>query len=206
MKKVIIPISILLVIVVLAVFLIGNIEDHLLVNAKAVISAKVNLIMEESINSALLAGIMTGELVNYITENPVLYIQTNSLVLNQLAAAACERVQSKMDDLCSVGVAIPLGSAFGIDLFAGSGPKIKVDVFLGGTVSNDYESTFISTGINQTKHRIDLVISVKVFLFLASKSNEFIISNSVTVFEGIIVGTVPNYYVHTKDNILDLKP
>ncbi len=208
MKKKILLIvaAVLLVVVCLAVFFIQNIEQQLLTNARAVITARVNLIMNECINSALIATVLSGDLVEYATDNSVLYLQANSLVLNQLAAAACQAVQARLDDMCSIGVSLPLGSALGIDLFAGSGPRINVNVALSGNVTNDYMSTFESAGINQTKHSIMLILSVNISVFLSSKKNTFSIQNSVAVFEGIIVGTVPNYYLQTDRFSFDLIP
>lgn len=208
MKKKILLIvaAVLLVVVCFAVFFIQNIEQQLLTNARAVITARVNLIMNECINSALIATVLSGDLVEYATDNSVLYLQANSLVLNQLAAAACQAVQARLDDMCSIGVSLPLGSALGIDLFAGSGPRINVNVALSGNVTNDYMSTFESAGINQTKHSIMLILSVNISVFLSSKKNTFSIQNSVAVFEGIIVGTVPNYYLQTDRFSFDLIP
>ena len=208
MKKKILLIvaAVLLVVVCLAVFFIQNIEQQLLTNARAVITARVNLIMNECINSALIATVLSGDLVEYAPDNSVLYLQANSLVLNQLAAAACQAVQARLDDMCSIGVSLPLGSALGIDLFAGSGPRINVNVALSGNVTNDYMSTFESAGINQTKHSIMLILSVNISVFLSSKKNTFSIQNSVAVFEGIIVGTVPNYYLQTDRFSFDLIP
>jgi sporulation protein yunB len=198
--------AVLLVIVCLSVFFIQNIEQQLLTNARAIITARVNLIMNECINSALMATVLSGDLVEYVTDSSVLYLQANSLVLNQLAAAACQAVQARLDDMCSIGVSLPLGSALGVDLFAGSGPRINVNVALSGNVTNDYKSTFESAGINQTKHSIILVLAVNISVFLSSKSNTFSVENSVAIFEGIIVGTVPNYYLQTDRISWDLIP
>lgn len=77
---------------------------------------------------------------------------------------------------------------------------------LSGNVTNDYKSTFESAGINQTKHSIILVLAVNISVFLSSKSNTFSVENSVAIFEGIIVGTVPNYYLQTDRISWDLIP
>jgi len=47
-------------------------------------------------------------------------------------------------------------------LFAAGGPKINVRVIPTGSVETDFESEFVSAGINQTRHRIYLEVKTTV--------------------------------------------
>ncbi|MCI8587362.1 MAG: sporulation protein YunB, partial [Clostridia bacterium] len=87
-----------------------------------------------------------------------------------------------------------LGSFSGISLFSGTGPKVKMNVVLLGTVDTELRSEFISKGINQTLHRVYLQIDCNVKILSAYKDLYSNISNQVLLVENVIVGQIPSTY------------
>lgn len=77
-----------------------------------------------------------------------------------------------------------------------------------GNVSTQYKSEFAAAGINQTRHKIVLVINTEVIIILPTASASVTVSTQITVSETIIVGTVPNNYVNVDetDKMLNLIP
>lgn len=58
------------------------------------------------------------------------------------------------------------------------------------------ENQFVSAGINQTKHQILLDVDVSVAILLPGFNTATQVSNSFTVAETVIVGTVPGTYTY----------
>ena len=59
-----------------------------------------------------------------------------------------------------------------------------------------FENQFISAGINQTRHNIVLHIDVDVSILLPGFTAVTRVSNSFTVAETVIVGSVPDTYTY----------
>ena len=59
-------------------------------------------------------------------------------------------------------IRIPLGSFSGISIFAGLGPKVTYDINPYGEVFCYFTSNFETAGINQTYHKLYLIIKLKI--------------------------------------------
>ena len=84
------------------------------------------------------------------------------------------------------------------------GPSITVKIIPSGTVGSDFKTEFISTGINQTRHRVylEVVSSVRIISPLtASKSIE--VKNNVNVAETVLIGNVPSSF-YSLEGVSDL--
>ena len=69
----------------------------------------------------------------------------------------------------------------------------------------DFKTEFISTGINQTRHRIYLEIISKVRIVAPLTTKTIEVVNNVNVAETVLVGDVPNsfYNLEGVDNVVD---
>lgn len=129
-------------------------------------------------------------------EGRVTMIQANTLLMNELASQAALVAQRNLQLLEDEGVELPLGSALGIGLFSGMGPKIKVSVVPVGSVTTKFVTAFESAGINQTRHEISLEASTLMRIVIPTGANAVQVSASVPVAESIIVGQVPDTYLN----------
>ena len=93
---------------------------------------------------------------------------------------------------------IPFGSIFGETALTGLGPKIPVKILSMTNASSAVENEFSSEGINQTRHRIVLKISVDIDIMIPHRKLSTTVSTDITAAETVIVGRVPgtmlNYY------------
>ena len=88
-----------------------------------------------------------------------------------------------------------------------SGPQIRVSVVPVGSVTTRFVTSFESAGINQTRHEISLEASVLMRIVVPAGSNSVSVSTYVPIAESIIVGEVPESYVHVpEDELLNLIP
>jgi len=80
-------------------------------------------------------------------------------------------------------------------LFAAGGPKINVRVIPTGSVETDFESEFVSAGINQTRHRIYLEVKTTVGIVVPFTDKKTEITTRIPVAETVIIGDVPEFYI-----------
>ena len=138
----------------------------------------------------------------------VAMLQANTLLMNDLASKAALAAQRNLQSLTNQGVQLPLGAAFGIGLWGGSGPTIRVNVVPVGSVTTRFVTAFESAGINQTRHEISLEASILMRIVIPTGANSVSVNAYVPVAESIIVGRVPDSFVNVPDNdaMLNLIP
>ncbi len=127
--------------------------------------------------------------------NSIQGITTNSLNMNKLKAAYTLEAQKQIDSLRSRAIQIAVGDLTGIELFKGKGPRIPVALDFESSIETKVDSKFVSAGINQTQHIIDLTITAKMFLIGDEGLKNVEVVTNVPIAETIIVGTVPALYL-----------
>jgi hypothetical protein len=71
--------------------------------------------------------------------------------------------------------------------------------------SIDFETEFVSEGINQTKYKVYIELKSHVKVIAPLVSDTFEVSTTVLIAEAVILGTVPNSYVYVpEEDILDV--
>jgi sporulation protein YunB len=124
---------------------------------------------------------------------------TNMALVNSLQSRISGEVAKKVIDVIDSDMYVPLGNIFGGMLFSGRGPKIPVRIESVTNASTRFTNEFASAGINQTRHRIMLEISVDVDILVPGAQTRTTVTTEVAVAETIIVGGVPNFYSNTND-------
>jgi len=140
-------------------------------------------------------------------EGRVAMLQANTMRMNEIGTQTALRAQEKLDELTYANVRIPLGAATGSKMLAGRGPSITVTLVPIGAVSTEFKSEFTSAGINQTRHRIYIVLKATVRVVIPTASTAAEVSTQVQIAESIIVGQVPSTFADIPPiGILDLLP
>lgn len=146
--------------------------------------------------------------VDILQENgQVYYIEMNSRELNKLASRVSTDVQDYINQIGVQGVDIPFGTASGIPLLAGHGPNILLKFRPEGTSQVDFSTEFRSAGINQTLHRVHMVVRTDISMVLPGVARTVTTRVDMTVAEHVIVGNVPEGYAGGDGTgILNLTP
>lgn len=178
-------------------------------------SNMVNRIVSEAVDEAIESGnIRYSDLITFEKdhEGRITAIYSNMAAFNRLQSRILDIVLTRIDQVSTRELSIPVGSLTGSVLLAGRGPSISVRMESVGSSSANFENEFTSAGINQTKHQIVLKIDVTVSILLPGFSTATTVSNAVTVAETVIVGSVPDTYTYfnstseirdAKDYVLD---
>lgn len=122
-------------------------------------------------------------------------LHANSAVVNDLARKTAMLTQSKINQLQSFDVNIPLGTLSGIPLLAEKGPTVNIEISPIGTVNCVFTSVFESAGINQTLHRIYLNVKCSVDLIIPTSHKVVESSTPILLCESLIVGKVPQTFL-----------
>ena len=134
--------------------------------------------------------------------------QANTPEMNRLAAQVSLLAQGRLQEKRDQVVRVPLGSAVGLTLFAGAGPKVEVRVLPVGSVHAEFHTDFQTAGINQTRHRVSLMLTARVQLVVPTGAKTVEATTQVAMAESIIVGEVPVTFTDVGEDMdmLDLVP
>lgn len=177
-------------------------------------SSKVKTLANRSMNiavtSAMNQGIAYSDLIKIETENgKTTMLQANSIRINALAKLITRTIQENLRDLLEDDIKIHIGSFTGIPVLTNVGPTVSIG--LGNTfgdISCKFSSDFISSGINQTQHKIYLNITTRVNIIFATKTLRINSKTDVLLCESIIIGEIPSTYLKSDslDEMMNLIP
>ena len=130
------------------------------------------------------------------SDGKVSSLHTNTLAVNILKSTLSKQITENIRQDCKVKVEVPSGAFTGLVLLSDFGPEITVSLTLNGSVTTNIKSEFTSAGINQTMHRIYLVVDADVSLTCPIISYE---TNFITEYElchTVIVGSTPSLFAN----------
>ncbi len=170
--------------------------------AVQVLNAAVEETLTEGLTYEQLMAVTTGP------DGSVRLIQANTAEMNRLASRVTLLAQQKLEQLEGQTIHVPLGSALGLTIFAGAGPKIPVQILPVGAVTPRFDTEFQTAGINQTRHKLLLTLTATVRLVIPTGASVMEASTQMAVAESIIVGQVPDSFVDLNGDseMLDLIP
>lgn len=122
-------------------------------------------------------------------------VRTNMAEVNQLKTETLALLSRELLEMDTEQLYIPLGSVLMPEFFAGSGPKIPIQVVSLSTTDADFFSEFSSAGINQTQQRILMKVSINICVQTPAGSESVDVSSELVVAQTIIVGAVPDSYI-----------
>lgn len=179
-----------------------------LANARALALAVTAL--NEAADEVIREGVTYDQLMQVTQDvsGQVRLIQANTSAMNLLASQVSLRAQQRLEDIENQSVMVPLGSALGLTLLAGSGPAIRVNILPVGSVVASLNTEFQSAGINQTRHKVVLTLQGTVRLVIPTGAATVQAVAEVAVAESIIVGEVPESFVDVSsdEDMLNLIP
>lgn len=123
-------------------------------------------------------------------------LKTNMTEVNRLKTDILDIINSEILALDSSDIGVPLGSIFLPELLSGRGPVIPVHILSIRNADANFVSHFTQAGINQTLHQVLMEVSIDVSVLVLGETAAFTMTSEVVVAETVIVGTVPETYLH----------
>ncbi|MBE5804780.1 MAG: sporulation protein YunB [Clostridiales bacterium] len=191
-------------------YLDGNLTEVVLSLADARARSLAVQVLNEAVEETLASGVSYDQLMSVTTgpDGTVRFVQANTAEMNRLASRVTLLAQKKLEELEDQVISVPLGSALGLTIFAGSGPRIQVRILPVGAVIPRFDTEFQTAGINQTRHKLLLTLTATVRLVIPTGAAVMEASTQMAVAESIIVGQVPDSFVDLNgdSDMLDLIP
>ena len=120
-------------------------------------------------------------------------ISANMARINALSAEILHEVVDATENR-TLRVSIPLGNLTGISLLMGRGPAVPVQIIMLTSSRVEFQNNIITTGINQTKHQIDLQVLVDIDILIPWGTESAQVVTEVMIADTVVVGKVPESY------------
>lgn len=171
------------------------------IRARAVTTQAIN----DTIKNKIKRDINYNDLifVKYDNEGKVTLMQANTILMNSIASEVAIEVQEQLMEMSKSNIKVPLSNAFDTQII--TLPSINVRIVPQGSVAVDFATEFESSGINQTRHRIYIIVVTDIKMIVPLVSENLRITTNIPIAETIIVGDVPEQYVNVpKDKLLNI--
>ncbi len=162
---------------------------------------EVKNIANKAINQAVHKGtenINYQDMVKYIynDQGDIVLMQPNIKYINSFTSQISLSIQKELEILSRKTLTVPLTRILGIDLLAGYGPDLNMQMVPAGfTIPPKVNDSFTSAGINQTRHKIYLKVTTELKMIVPFSSKNVQVTAEVPVTEVVILGRVPQIYV-----------
>ena len=178
---------------VLFEFYIKPLQDKLMENrAKVLVEARISKIADDVIKSHEYD--YDKLLIKTESKNKIVTsLSVNTQAVNKLQNEFSNVFQNKMDDLITQEFSVPVGDLIGLTMLSSRGPRINFTYDMTGSVDVQLKSEFDTSGINQTIHRVTMVVDAEVVFVSQSYMENMNIRNEFAVSETVIVGDTPDY-------------
>ncbi len=124
-------------------------------------------------------------------------LKTNIGEINRLKTDILGIINEEILALDTSDIGIPLGSLILPELLSGKGPVIPVRILSIRNSDATFSSDFSQAGINQTIHQVIMEVSVDVAILVLGETDSFTVTSQVVVAQTVIVGEVPDTFLHT---------
>lgn len=157
-------------------------------------------LINDAIDTQIQSGNIEYDRIVYFEkdlEGRITALKTNMSEVNRLKTEILNLINDEILALDSSHMGIPLGSIFLPELLSGRGPSIPLQVLSIRNSDASFHSHFTQAGINQTLQQLTMEVSVDVTVLVLGETASFTVSSQVVVAETIIVGQVPDTFLHT---------
>lgn len=199
----------IIALLVLIIYTFNYIDKNIRPSIIAISEIKAKQVTTQAINNTIKTKIKNDIdyddliFVHYDNEGKVTLMQANTMLMNSVASEVALEVQNELKQISESTIKVPLNNAFNTDLIRL--PSINIQIIPQGSVIVDFATEFESTGINQTRHRVYIIVTTDVKLIVPLVSENITITTNIPIAETIIVGEVPEQYINVpEDEILNL--
>lgn len=144
------------------------------------------------INQAVEEALKEGDVfvqVERDAEGTPIAVYGDGAALNQLRAQVLSRLEETLNG--SVTVHVPVGSLTGIALLNGKGFPVPLTLQMESSADLSFQTEFVSAGINQSCHRMCMVVTAQVYSQSKRFETQAQVETSTVLAETVLVGAVP---------------
>ena len=186
------------VFVILSFYLLrirNTVSDFAISNAKTELQNAAN----EAVLSVLSQENIEYNDISHLTmnsNNAITGIEIDAKNTNILKSKILLKINRSIPQKEIYPVDIPLGTIVCNNVFGGAGPTIPFNSQISSGCNIDFKSDFESVGVNQTRHRIVLDVTLSGVILILGKQNGYQTKTSVILAETIISGNTPQTFAN----------
>ncbi len=124
----------------------------------------------------------------------IVSVEADTAAVNKLQSFLRSTVNESISSNEYDKVTLTLGDLTDIAYFSGRGPEISISYQRSGTTDTRLETSFEGAGINQTRFKVSIIVSVEFTAFLPTGEESLAISEEYVAADTVIVGEVPDYF------------
>ncbi|HJB37625.1 MAG TPA: sporulation protein YunB [Candidatus Acutalibacter ornithocaccae] len=164
---------------------LGSISEELTQEAaRAYVLAQVNQAVEEA-----LAQPRPFVTIERDGEGEPVAVQADTAALNELRLQVLGTLEESLNG--SVTVEVPVGSLTEVALLNGRGFPVPLTLGMEGSADLSFQTEFVSAGINQSCHRVTMVVKAQGFSQSRRFETQVEVETSTVLAETVLVGAVP---------------
>ena len=191
-----------LLLVLLVAFLVlrGKYRDVIRELAQTQVKNSTSDLTNDAIAKQIANGTIAYDRLVYFEkdlEGRITALKTNMSEVNRLKTDILNIINDEILAMDASDIGIPLGSLFLPELLSGKGPAIPVHILAIRNSDANFVSHFEQAGINQTLHKLTMVVSIDVSVLALAETTSFTMESEVVVAETVIVGDVPETFLQT---------
>ena len=186
------------VIIAIVIFFEATVRDRLelsiIAQIKSVSSGAINTAVSEylKVNSDICRQMVD---INCDDGSNVKSISENMYSVNVFKTDIIDVTQNAVDKVMKThGICVKLCNFTGLNLLSDLGPVIPVDIDATTNITCDINSTFESSGVNQTLHIIVLDMFVDIYVGNPIRIESKTFETSYKISQTLIVGNTPSAY------------
>lgn len=171
--------------------------------AKTIATRAINTAVETELNNT---DISYEDLVSitYDSSNRVTSLKTDTISINKLKSSLSVAILNEIANIDNTTVTVYLGDIISSELFSQKGPKFNIVLAPVGSVETDIENTFLSAGINQTRHQLNITVTATVGIVMPTYTEYADVTTSINLGESVLLGDVPQNYTNVGTDPEDL--
>ena len=116
-------------------------------------------------------------------------VQADTAALNELRLQVLGTLEESLNG--SVTVEVPVGSLTEVALLNGRGFPVPLTLGMEGSADLSFQTEFVSAGINQSCHRVTMVVKAQGFSQSRRFETQVEVETSTVLAETVLVGAVP---------------
>lgn len=162
--------------------------------------AIANDIIDDCIQSLMVELPLSTEDFLTLTDQETATYITNTKQVNLFCTSLNRKINNAMQSLPNEEILIPLGAASKSNFFSNWGPKIPFTLMPAGGITSDYESSFMTAGINQVNYKIWINLSLDIQIVNPLYKEKITLTKKIMLVDTIIGGKVPDHFFSLAQN------
>ena len=142
-------------------------------------------------NGALYRELITQE---KDADGTVVMLHMDSAKLNTIKVQTVSDILQALRDGGTKTIWVPIGNLSGNLFLSGRGFRVPIKLLPVTSVEAEYKNEFLEAGINQTQHKIMMMITIHTGMFYPNQPAERTVELELCLAETILIGKVPQFY------------